>query len=131
MAKTTTCAMVCILTVLICCCIYNNRTKWAKVDGQTFKTGAAIIHKLGSLDRDPELAVISNIYIINQSLLIFKAQHYTVTHYDHHLRCFLITPCHTTSFIPYIKLPLHRPIHPRKCRVLPEDIIVIMPHYLI
>lgn len=102
-----------------------------EVDGQTFKPGAAIVHNIGSLDKDPEIATISNIYIVNSNVIVFKVNLFKVIHYEHHLRSFVITPCHSNSFISHAQLPLYLPLHPRKCRVLPGQTIIIMPFYLI
>lgn len=50
-----------------------------KVDGQTYKPGAAIILDAGSLDRDPEVATITKVYIINNTSIIFIQQSPSMT----------------------------------------------------
>lgn len=107
------------------------RAKWVKLNGHIFKPGAAIIHDIGSEDTDMKVAVITNIYIINGNVTVFKAKLFQICDYNHHFRAHILTPLHTSAFFSYDQLPLYLPLHARTCRVLPNDSIVIMPFYLI
>lgn len=106
--------------------------KWVKVDGQTFKPGAAIIYDVGSPEKDPKVAIISNIYIVNGRTILFQAKRFEVTRYERKYRAFVIEPCNDESaMFAYNELPLYLPLHPRICRALPHNTIIIMPFYLI
>lgn len=100
-----------------------------KVDGQIFKPGAAIVHDAGSPDRDPEVGVISTIYIVNGSVVHFKADLFRAT-FEKHFRAFELQPYNKSAMFAYEQLPLYIPIHPRTCRVLPQHPLIIMPFYL-
>lgn len=107
------------------------RGNWVKVNGSIFKPGAAVIHNTGSEDRDMEIAIITNVYIINSSTIIFKTKSQLITDYKKHYRAHVLTPLELDFVFKYDMLPIHIPIHPRICRVLPNDNIVIMPFYII
>lgn len=100
------------------------------VSGQTFKPGAIIVHDAGSPDEHPKMALISTIYVANGREVYFKAELYEVTDFNSHYRAFIIEPTNGTGIFNHSQLPLHIPLHPRTCRVLPNDTIVIMPFYI-
>ena len=102
------------------------RTKWIQINGYEFKPGEVIVHKITE-DDDPEVAIISNIYVVNNDILLFKARCFRISDYLHHYRAYVITPLHRENFFLYEKLPLYLPLHPRVCRAVPHSTIIIMP----
>lgn len=102
-----------------------------KRDGQMFKRDAAVVYKIGD---DIEILIITNIYIINGSTLIFKGKCFELSRYNKHFRAHTLTPLNphiSNTFVFYDHLPLYLPLHPRISRVLPNETIVILPFYLI
>lgn len=97
------------------------------VDGIEFKREAAIVHAMA--DDLPQVAKICNIYIINGSTLVFKAECYA-TLYISHLRAYTLQPLHVQSFFYHDKLSLHLALHVRSPRSLPNESVVIMPYHV-
>lgn len=101
------------------------------LNGWVYKPGAAIVSHLGSEDDDMEISIIAHVYIVNRDITVFKATKQQITSYNRHYRAHVLTSTNTETFIRYNSLPLHIPLFPRKCRVLPHDTIVILPFYII
>lgn len=95
------------------------------LNGTLYKPGAAIVHDLGTEDDDMKVAIINKIYIINSDTTVFKAKHFTITRYKKHYRAHILALLPTFSFFTHDQLPLHTPIHPRRCRAFPQSLIVI------
>ena len=102
-----------------------------KLNGLVFKPGAVIVHDVGSEDSDMQVAIITNIYLVNSNITIFKTNLHKIGNYHSHYRAFTLVSTHTEAFFDYNAIPLYIPIHARKCRVLPNDIAVIMPFYIV
>ena len=97
------------------------------VNGVEFKRKAAIVHDM--TDDLPQVARICNIYVINGSTTVFKADCFT-TQYNFYLRAYTLQPLHIQSFFYHGKLALHIPLHVRSPRVLPSKSVVIMPFHI-
>ena len=99
--------------------------------GSLFKPGAAVVQDTGYEDTDMQIAIIDKIFVINGDSVVFKTKVHQIKSYIKHYRAHILTLSRKEVFIKYNNLPLHMPIHPRKCRVLPRDTIVILPFYII
>ena len=108
------------------CYAIGFRTKWIRISSYEFKPGEVIIHKI-SEDDDPELAEISEIYVVNGNILVFKATCLKVIDYLHHYRAYVVKSQNVDGFFLHDKLPVHVPVHPRVCRAVPNSTIVILP----
>lgn len=96
------------------------------------KPGAAVVQDTGSEDRDMQISTIEKIYVLNRAAsVVFKTKVHRIKSYNKHYRAHVLTSLEREAFIEYNNLPLHIPMHPRRCRVLPSDTIVILPFYII
>ena len=117
----------CIDDINNCLALPFSRTKWVQLHGQRFKAGAAVVYNLGSDYTDFRIAVIQNVYIVNGKTVLFKAHLQKIKEYNHHFRVHTLATLPQHSFIP---LPLYLPLHPRHCRVLPNDVLITLPFYI-
>ena len=84
-----------------------------KINGQLFKRDAAVMYKISET---MEVAIITNIYLVNGRTVFFKGKCFKLSNYDKHFRVHFISPLQSpsTTLVPYHELPLYLPIHPRK-----------------
>lgn len=101
-----------------------------KIDGHIFKTGAAIVYDVGSEDEFMKVAIISSVYVVDMKRILFKTDLWEIDEYQSHLRVYTLRPLNETSFFYYNALPFHHPLHPRICRVLPNDTCIIVPFHI-
>ena len=96
-------------------------TKWVVI-GVEVKEKVAVVC---SVDEDElQVAKISEIYVINGSTVVFRAEYFTAQ-FKSHFRAYSLHPVHKEAFIHFDKLALHIPQHIRSSRVLPDH-----PHLL-
>ena len=115
----------------IVCTYYLNtcflyRTKWVKIDGSAFRREAGFVY--GMKDDMPQVGQISNIFIINEREVLFKAQMFTTT-YDSHFHCYHLHQLdQEPSHFNYNDTVLicNKPLHIRTPRTIPGRNVVIL-----
>lgn len=107
--------------------MFINRTKWVNIKGQLYKRDAGIIYNI--TDDSMEVAIITNIYIINGSTVLFKGKCFYISGYKRHYRAHILTSLQKTTILFYDHLPFYIPLHPRNARVLPTHTIITLPYY--
>ena len=95
------------------------------IDGTTYKKDAAVIY---AIEYDmPSIAIINNIYVVNGSAVVFRAECCSTEYYPH-FRAYGLQDSSDETFVQYGQLPLHVPVHVRTTRVLPAKKTIIMPY---
>ena len=105
--------------------IFQCRMKWVKIDGSEFRSGAGFVH---SIHEDlPQIGQISDIYLLDEKKLVFKAVNYTTT-YHPHFHAYTLTHSPSVSYFCYDKLILLKPVHIRQPQSLPHHKVTVMPY---
>jgi hypothetical protein len=99
------------------------------MEGHTYQPGAAIIHRVGAEDEDITIGMITHVHYINGTIVVFRVELYEAE-YVSHFRLFALTPLNGTAFVKYDSLRVYIPLHPRRCRLFPQKLCVIMPFYI-
>jgi hypothetical protein len=76
---------------------------------------------------DPEVAIITAIYVANSNILTFKAKCCKIRDYLPHYWAYVFLPSGEEKMIQFDKLPVHCPLHPRVCQAVPNHTITLMP----
>jgi len=79
--------------------VIDDRVKWVKMEGQTYKPNAAVL--CGTTEEDLEIILISKIYTINNQLLYFKGQTCILANYNRHLRAHILSPTNKETYVLY------------------------------
>lgn len=101
-----------------------------KLDGHIFKRGAGIIQEVGGEDEDIHIGIIGHVYVVNGGTVLFQTDLYEAE-YHSKFRVFTLRSLNKVTVISHDSLPVYIPLHPRTCRILPRELCVIMPFYLV
>ena len=114
-------------------CPYNNnytlifRTKWLKTEGVEVKKGAGIV--VAMKDDLPEVAQITNVYIINGNTAFLRARLYSCLFVPHYHGYTLYAPNSVCEQLFYMSKLLCPPVLIGKPHAIGQDFI-ILPHFV-